>query len=55
MSLPGGVYNFGEARKNPDKVRQKYLDAFFGPTPIAVRYNLDNRVFYITVAIKICN
>ena len=29
------TYNFGEQRKNPDKVRQKYLDQFFGPTAIA--------------------
>ena len=29
------TYNFGETKKNPDKVRQKYLDQFFGPTAIA--------------------
>ena len=29
------TYNFGEGRKNPDKVRQKYLDQFFGATAIA--------------------
>ena len=30
----GCVYNFGEGKKNPDKVRQKYLTSFFGPTAI---------------------
>ena len=32
--IPGSVYNLGEAKKNPDKLRQKYLTAFFGPTAI---------------------
>ena len=35
--IPGFTYNFGESRKNPDKVRQKYLDAMFGPTAITAR------------------
>jgi len=33
-TFSGTVYNFGETKKNPDKVRQKYLNAFFGPTAI---------------------
>jgi hypothetical protein len=28
------VYNLGEGKKNPDKVRQKYLASFFGPTAV---------------------
>jgi hypothetical protein len=35
ICFSGLVYNFGETRKNPDKVRQKYLDQFFGATAIA--------------------
>ena len=45
------AYNFGEAKKNPDKVRQKYLDAFFGPTPIATSglRALRNPLFQVSV------
>lgn len=34
-NVPALTYNFGEKRTNPNKVRQKYLDQFFGPTAIA--------------------
>ena len=33
--LTGAVHNFGETKKNPDKVRQRYLTSFFGPTAVA--------------------
>ena len=32
----GITYNFGEARSNPDKVRELNLNVFFGPTPLAI-------------------
>ena len=32
--VSAAAYNFGEGKTNPDKVRQKFLGAFFGPTAI---------------------
>jgi len=34
--LKAGTYNFNEPRKDPNSVRQKYLDQIFGPTAIAL-------------------